>query len=142
MKNAVLILLLLLLPWQSVIAAERNLTHALGSGHGMAVVLHHMAERAGNVLHHHDNDGGGEGASDDAIHVDQSQKSVQYLADFEHGNSVCLLHLAAFNVSTILLLDRRVVLWPSETFSNRTTSPLLRPPRVRLNAGFLPPACS
>jgi hypothetical protein len=125
MKNAVLILLLILLPWQSVVAAERNLTHVLGAGHGMEFVVHHMAEHASHVLHHHDD------ADDDGdeVHVDKSQKSVQHLADFEHANNACPMLPAAFDVPDSLPTDREMPLWRSNSFSDRTTSPLLRPPR-------------
>jgi len=125
MKNAVLILLLILLPWQSVVAAERNLKHVLGAGHGMAFVVHHMAEHSGLVLHHHDDDGDGDGK----VHVDKSQKSVQHLADFELGNNTYPILPSAFDAPDLLFIDREISLWRSDTFSNRTTSPLLRPPR-------------
>ena len=126
MKNAVLIFLMILLPWQSVIAAEHDLTHVPGGGRSLAVVVQHIAEHAGQVLHHLDNDKAGA----DVIHVDRSKKSLKHLADHEHGSSACLLLPAAAGAPHAPIGDRTVRLRRAEPFSNRTISPLLRPPRL------------
>lgn len=127
MKKALLILLMLVLPLQAFAAVERNLVHVLGSGkgHGPEFVLKHMAEHADHVPHHHHDD---DDANDGAPHVDNSQKSMQHLADYEQGCSMNIL----FPALTAAVLPDAVyvapILWP-DVFSNRTTTPLLRPPR-------------
>ena len=128
MKKALLIFLLLLLPWQAIAATERNLAHVLGSGsgHGPEFVIKHIAEHAGHVLHHHDDDSD---ADDGNTHVDNSQKSVQHLADYERSCSMNIL-LPALNELSVAAVTRfPPAFWP-DTFSNRTIIPLLRPPRL------------
>ncbi|ABR91920.1 Uncharacterized conserved protein [Janthinobacterium sp. Marseille] len=126
MKKVTLILLILVLPLQAFAAMERNLTHIL-SGSGMEFVLKHITEHANLVMHHHDGDG--LIVDDDATHADHSQKSVQHLADYEHGYSMNIL-LPAFNQLGLVAIERIAPsFWP-EVFSDRTTSPLLRPPRL------------
>ena len=126
MKNAILVLLLLLLPWQSIIAAERNLTHILGSSHGPEFMAKHMAEHADRVLHHHDDD---DDTDNSSTHVDKSQKSFQHLADFEQGGSMCIL-LPASTAPSFAALQRIAHVLRPDAFTNRTTPPLLRPPRA------------
>lgn len=116
---------MLVLPLQAFAAMERNLTHLLG-GPGMEYVLEHVAKHASLVMHHHDDDGAI--AENGAAHVDDSQKSVQHLADYEHGYNMNIL-LPAFHQPGLLAVQRIAPsCWP-EVFSDRTTSPLLRPPR-------------
>ncbi len=127
MKQTLLILLMLILPLQTFAAAERNFAHVLGSGkgHGAEFVIKHMAEHADHVAHHHDDD---HDADDGTTHVDNSQKSVQHLADYEHGCSMNILLPAL----TAAVLPDAVYVAPilrPDVFSNRTTTPLLRPPR-------------
>lgn len=127
MKKTVLILLILVLPLQAFAAMERNLVHILGgSGPGLEFVLKHITKHAGLVMHHHDDDGAI--ADDGTTHVDSSSKSVQHLADYEHGGSLNIL-LPTINQPGLLAVERIApFLWP-DIFSDRTTSPLLRPPR-------------
>ncbi|MBV6323761.1 hypothetical protein [Duganella violaceipulchra] len=128
MKNALLILLMLVLPLQAIAAAERNLTHVLGSGsgQGLAFIAQHMAEHAEHVLHHHDDD---DDADDGGIHVDSSHKSIQHLADYEQGCGMNIL-LSAFDEPCLPVTPRVVPIFRSDGFSDRTTIPLLRPPRA------------
>jgi len=126
MKKALLILLTLLLPWQSLIAAERNFEHLMmrTTGQGMEVVVQHMTDHVANIPHHHDDDD-----ADGDAHVDDSSKSFQHLADYEHGNGLNLLWPQSLEVP--LALDIRVPpVMSSATHSDRTTLPLLRPPRM------------
>ena len=129
MKKALLILLMMLLPWQAYAAMERNLVHVLGDGqpHAMAFVAKHMAEHAAHVLHHHDDDGDDGDAP--SLHQDDSQKSVQHLADFDHG---CGLHILmpAYGALPMALAERSAPPVFHDTYSDRTTLPLLRPPRL------------
>lgn len=129
MKRMLLILMMLVLPWQAIAAAERNLTHVLGSGnnHGPEFVIKHMAEHADHVLHHHDDDG--EDADDGATHIDNSQKSFQHLADFEQGCSMNILPPALYQPG-MPVADRVAPVFRPDAYSNRTTIPLLRPPRA------------
>ena len=126
MKKALLIFLMLVLPWQSLAAMERALAHmGGGSGHGAQFVAKHMAEHAGHVLHHHDDDDDGD---DGATHADDSQKSVQHLVDFDQAGSMNLL-LLSFNAPdsvAVTRVDRAV--W-RDPFRTRSVLPLLRPPR-------------
>ncbi|EEF24391.1 conserved hypothetical protein [Ricinus communis] len=128
MKKVLLLILLIVFPWQAIVAAERNLTHIMSGGNGsdFRQVAEHMAEHDARVLHHHDNDddeGGG-------THVDKSEKSVKHLNDYEH---ICNLH--ALLTSALVLSDEPAPqLAPAlrpESYSNRTTIPPLRPPRAR-----------
>lgn len=134
MKKALLILLMMLLPWQAYAAMERNLVHVLGDGqaHGLEFVAKHMAEHAAHVLHHHDvhpdDDGDGDDADAPSLHQDDSEKSVQHLADYDHG---CGLHILmpAYSALPMALAERSAPPIFHDTYSDRTTLPLLRPPR-------------
>jgi hypothetical protein len=125
MKKLLLILLMLAIPWQAIAAAERNLTHVLGSGNakGMEFVIKHIAEHADHVLHHHDDD------DDSGTHVDDSKKSLQHLADFEHGSHMNIV-LPAINWLGVPAVVRVAPAFRHDVFSDRTTIPLLRPPRA------------
>lgn len=128
MKKVFLILMMLVLPWQAIAATERNLTHVLGSGsgHGPEFVIKHIAEHADHVLHHHDDD---DDADDGTTHIDNSQKSFQHLADHEQGCSMNIL-LPALHEPGLPAVERIAPAFRPDVFSNRTTIPLLRPPRA------------
>jgi len=130
MKKALLILLVMLLPWQAIAAAERNLVHVMSSGsaHGLEFVAKHMAEHDAHVLHHHDDDENDDGVNSSS-HEDNSQKSAQHLADYEHG---CTLHILipACNKLPLAETPSTPPRFAIDTLSNRTTIPLLRPPRT------------
>lgn len=128
MKKILLILLMLAIPWQAIAAAERNLTHLLGSGSGTGLefVGKHIAEHAEHIAHHHDND---DDAGDSGTHVDDSPKSLQHLADFEQGCNMNILlpYISEPGLPAIVIA---APIFRSDGFSDRTTSPLLRPPRA------------
>lgn len=124
---------MLAIPWQAIASAERNLTHLLGSGSGarLEFVGKHIAEHAEHIAHHHDDDGDGDGdddADESGTHVDNSQKSLQHLADFEQGCNVNIL-LPALSEPGLPAIVNAIPIFQSDGFSDRTTSPLLRPPR-------------
>lgn len=126
MKKALLIFLMLVLPWQSLAAMERALAHmGAGSGHGAQFVAKHMAEHAGHVLHHHDDD---DDDDDSATHVDDSQKSVQHLADYEQAGSMNLLLLSLNAPGSVAIPRFHPAVW-RDPFRTRSVLPLLRPPR-------------
>ncbi len=131
MKKAFLIFLMLVLPWQSLAAMERNFAHmGSGSGHGAQFVAEHMAEHAGHILHHHDDDGDDdddEGAG--TTHVDDSQKSVQHLADYEQAGSINIL-LPSLNAPGSVAITRFPPAFWRDPFRTRSVLPLLRPPRL------------
>lgn len=128
MKKAILIFLMLVIPWQAFASMERNLAHVLGKGskQGSEFVNKHLAEHDAHVMHHHDDDGGADGGN---THVDNSDKSTQHLADYEQSGSVNIL-LPAFSASSPAVVTRfPPAVWP-DTFLTRTITPLLRPPRL------------
>ena len=124
MKQALLIILLIVFPWQAIAAAERNLAHVM-SGGDLYTMGRHMAEHEAHVLHHHDDDDGG-----GAPHIDKSDKSVQHLNDYEHGGGLHVLLPAPPALSAIALPRFAPVPRP-ENYSDRTTLPPLPPPRAR-----------
>jgi hypothetical protein len=130
MKKALLIILLFVLPWQAIAAAERNLTHVMSSrtGGDFEYMSKHMAEHDAHVLHHHDHDDDDD--DDGEAHVDKSEKSVQHLNDYEHGSSLHVLLPASPVLSVIAVPQFAPVSWP-ERYSDRTTLPPLPPPRAR-----------
>lgn len=132
MKKALLIILLIVFPWQAIAAAERSLVHVMSSGTGgdLRYMSKHMAEHEARVLHHHDDDDDGDGDGDGDVHVDKSEKSVQHLNDYEHG---CGLHvlLPAPPVLSAIALPQFAPISRPENHSDRTTLPPLPPPRVR-----------
>ncbi len=129
MKKAILTLLLMVLPWQAIAAAERNFTHVLGSGksQNLQFILKHMAEHADHILHHHDDDA--DEGDDSNTHVDDSLKSIQHLADYDQAGSLNVLLFIPELPDGTLLSPIPSVIW-SDTYSNHTTMPLLRPPRA------------
>jgi hypothetical protein len=126
MKKALLIILLIVFPWQAIAAAERNLVHVMSGGTGGDVhyMSRHMAEHEAHVLHHHDDDDDGD------AHVDKSEKSVQHLNDYEHGGGLHVL-LPLPPVVSPLALPQSAPASRPENYSDRTTLPPLPPPRVR-----------
>ena len=131
MKKTLLILLLLILPLQALAEVKRNLTHVLGtgSGHGMEFLIKHIADHAHRIAHHHDGGGSDADANESNTHVDNSQKSFQHLADYEQGGNANLL-LPSISDPAAPILARTVPAFSPGTFANRTTIPLLRPPRA------------
>lgn len=123
-----MIFLLMVLPWQAIAAAERNFTHILGNGksHDPEFVIKHIAEHANHVLHHHDDDAD---EDDDDTHVDDSLKSVQHLADYDQAGSLNVLFFVPRQPDGAFVSPTPSVTW-SDSFSDRTTIPLLRPPRT------------
>jgi len=121
-------MLLFLLPWQAIAAAERSFTHVMSSraGGDLESVIKHMAEHDAHVLHHHDDD------DDDGgdVHLDNSEKSIHHLNDYDQGCGLHVLLPAAAPLSVIVQPSLAPDSWP-HTFSNRTTLPPLPPPRVR-----------
>ena len=131
MKKALLIFLMLLFPWQAIAATDKSLAHVLGSvGYDMVFVAQHMGKHAGLVMHHHDDsdNDGDDDASADGLHQDDSQQSVQHLFDYDHGYSFNILFPVGGHLP-IASLPRIAPAFIAGTFTDRTTIPLLRPPR-------------
>ena len=134
MKKTFLIFLMLVLPWQAIAAMERNFDHLSGGGgmHGSKALIKHMVEHAEHVLHHHDEDGDGDDGGTDAnggTHVDNSQKSVHHLADYDQAGSMHLL-LPALGVPFSATITRFPPAFWRDPFRTRSVVPLLRPPRL------------
>jgi hypothetical protein len=132
MKKMLLILMMLLLPWQAYSAAERNLTHVLGgAGHGPEAVTQHIVEHANHFLHHHDDhdDDDEDDAGVSSTHVDDSQKSFQHLVDFEQGCSMNIISSVAHKPGMPAAMGVAPSVKP-DGYSNRTTIPPLPPPRA------------
>lgn len=136
MKKALLIFLMLVLPWQSLAAMERTLAHITGgSGHGANFVAKHLAEHAEHVLHHHDDNADDANDADDAnnavssTHADNSAKSVQHLADHEHAGSLHIL-LPNLSLPGLIAIERIAPDFWRDPFRTRSILPLLRPPRL------------
>jgi hypothetical protein len=129
MKKALLIILLIVFPWQAIAAAERNLAHVMSSHSGgdFHYVGKHMAEHDAHVLHHHDDD---DGDDDGDMHVDKSEKSIQHLNDYEHGGGLHVL-LPAPPVLSAMAAPRLAPVPRPERYSDRSTLPPLPPPRAR-----------
>lgn len=131
MKQALLIILLIVFPWQAIAAAERNLVHVMSgaSGGDLHAMSRHIAEHEAHVLHyHHDDHDDDDG--DGGVHVDQSDKSVHHLNDYEQGSGLHVLLPVPPVVSAIALPRSAPASWP-EHYSDRTTLPPLPPPRAR-----------
>lgn len=125
MKNVLLVLLMLLLPWQAITAAERVYLHVTSSsGQGEAAFIKHFTEHNEQILHHHDDDEG-----DGVSHQDDTAKSWRHLADIDHGFSINLLLPAAPMVATLPDVRVAPVIRP-EFFEDRTPLPPRRPPRT------------
>ncbi|MEX5745941.1 hypothetical protein [Massilia sp. X63] len=123
MKNKLLILLLFLLPWQAITAAERNYAHVIGGGQGTVYFIQHYTEHVDQVLHHHDDDDDNGGS-----HQDDTGKSLRHLADIDHGFSINVLLPAPPAIAWLPQVRVAPVLRP-DSFFTRTTLPPLRPPR-------------
>ena len=129
MKNFLLIILMVLLPMQAIAAAERNFTHVLGStGQAPELVVSHLSAHADRVMHHHD-DHDSDNAGDTSTHIDDSPESYEHISDFEF---TCGVHffLPPASISNLPAIDRIAPASRYDVFSDRTTLPLLRPPRA------------
>lgn len=122
MKNALLIFLMLVLPWQAIAAMESNFAHLLDSA--KVIVIKHIVDDANHALYHHDG-----GANGDGSHGDNSQKSAQNLADYDHHCNMTVLLTASNKPGVALASGIPPAVWP-DIFANRTIIPLLRPPRT------------
>ncbi|QYG02788.1 hypothetical protein [Massilia sp. NP310] len=124
MKNTFLILLMFLLPWQTISAAERNFEHMIGSGQSTVYFVQHFTEHVDQILHHHNDDDDSGGS-----HQDDTKKSLQHLADVDHGFSINVL-LPASPAVAVPIEARIAPSMRPDTFYNRTTLPPIRPPRA------------
>jgi len=122
MKNALLILFMLLLPWQTITAAERNFMHVTDSQQSEANFVKHFTEHVDMVMHHHDDDDG-------VAHDDDTQKSARHLADFDQGLCFNVLFPAPHAVPMLPVVRIAPVIRP-DSFADRTTLPPRRPPRA------------
>jgi hypothetical protein len=131
MKKALLLILMFVLPWQTIAAAERHLTHVMSSSGagGFEYVGKHLAEHESHVLHHHEDDGGND--DDGATHVDKSDKSLQHLNDYEHGCGPNLPPPGAPLALALVLAPRLAPIPRLASYSDRSTLPPLPPPRAR-----------
>jgi len=125
MKNALLVLLMLLLPWQAITAAERNFVHVMNGKQSEASFVKHFSEHVEMIMHHHDDDDD----DGDASHNDDTQKSARHLADFDHGLSLNVLLPAPHMVAMLPAVRIAPAIW-SGTFDDHTTLPPRRPPRA------------
>ncbi|MES2743248.1 MAG: hypothetical protein V4754_20175 [Pseudomonadota bacterium] len=132
MRNVLLILMLLLLPWQAATAAQRNFVHLLGGAStDVTLVGKHIAEHEAHIFHHHDHEHDDGDDEEDAppsgMHEDDSDASTQHLSDYEHGGSLHLLLQAAPPLPMSVVADVPPV-FIGIAYMNRTALPLLRPP--------------
>ncbi len=126
MKNALLILLMLLLPWQTITAAQRNFAHVMDSQQSTASFIKHFSEHVKLVMHHHDSE---DDHGSSAAHEDDSEQSARHLVDFDHGFSVNVLFSFGPAVAA-LPADRIAPVIRPDSFDNHTIRPLRRPPRT------------
>lgn len=130
MKNFLLIILMAILPMQAIAAADRNFTHVLGgAGQPPELVVIHLSAHVERVLHHHDDHADSDKAGEIATHVDNSEESYNHIFDFDLSCGMNFL-LPAVSVSSLPAIDRVSPTLRSDAFSDRTTIPLLRPPRA------------
>lgn len=126
MKNALLVLLMMLLPWQAITAAERNFDHVVDSQQGEAAFIKHYTEHVELIMHHHD----GDGEEDSGVpHDDDSQQSARHLADFDHSCSFNVLFPAPLAVAAFPAVRIAPAICPV-SLDDRTTAPPRRPPRA------------
>ena len=129
MRNFLLIILMAILPMQAIAAGDRNLTHVLGgAGQPPEFVVIHLSAHAERVLHHHDDDDSDK-AGEIATHVDNSEESYKHISDFDLSCGMSYL-LPAVSISSLPPIDRISPTSRADEFSDRTTIPLLRPPRA------------
>ena len=126
MKNALLVLLMMLLPWQAITAAERNFVHVVDSQQSEASFIKHYTEHVELIMHHHDGDGDEDSGTP---HDDDSQQSARHLADFDHGCSFNVLFPAPHAVAVLPAVRIAPAIRPV-SFDDRTTVPPRRPPRA------------
>lgn len=125
MKNALLVLLMLLLPWQAITAAERSFVHIMNGKQSEISFVKHFSEHVELIMHHHDDDDD----DGDASHNDDTQKSARHLADFDHGLSLNVLFPALHTVAMLPVVRIAPAIW-SGIFDDHTTLPPRRPPRA------------
>ncbi len=127
MKNALLVLFMLLLPWQAITAAERNFVHIMNGKQSEVSFVKHFSEHVEMIMHHHDDD-----ADDDdgeVSHNDGTQISARHLADFDHALSLNVLFPALHSIAMLPIVRIAPTVW-SGTFDDHTTLPPRRPPRA------------
>lgn len=132
MKNFLLIILMLILPLQAIAAVERNFTHGLSGAGGKSpeFMLRHLSAHVDRVMHHHDDHVSEANiAGEVATHVDNSQESYKHIADFELSCGMNFL-LPAVKITSLPAIDRIAPALRPDAFADRTTIPLLRPPRA------------
>lgn len=118
MKRFFLIFLALILPLQTIVAAERGF-YAL-EGQSEKVVVQHLLEHADHVSHHHD---------DGEIHEDDSLASAQHMLDCDQGGSLGFIVPGQSPLALFVPASTRPAL-AKDVFPSRTTSPPLRPPHA------------
>lgn len=123
MKKALLILFMLLLPWQVITAAERNFVHVTSSQQGQTYFAKHFSEHVELVMHHHDDD------DDGPSHDDDSKQSSRHLVDSNQAFSFNALFPVPQSVAVLPIL-RFAPAVRLEPFHDRTTLPPRRPPRA------------
>lgn len=129
MKNFLIVILMVLIPMQAIAAAERNFTHVLGSaGQTAESVVNHIVAHAERVMHHHDDHDNVEAGEVDP-HLDNSAESSKHIADFELSCGMTFF-LPAVSDSSLPAIARIAPSWRYDAFSDRSTTPLLRPPRA------------
>lgn len=126
MKKALLIFLLVALPWQALASAERAFAHffANGSQDSHAFALQHFIKHSSHVLHHHD-----DGDERGTFHEDGSAKSVKHIFDYDQAGK----SLAAVQTLTTLRASRFAETRPVcalHAMSDCPSRPLFRPPRT------------
>jgi len=102
-----------------------------GAGQSVEFVVSHLSAHADRVMHHHDDhdDSNSDVAGESATHVDDSQESYKHISDIDLSCGISFL-LPAISLSSLPAIDRIAPALRPDTFSDRTTLPLLRPPRA------------
>jgi len=117
-KKALLILLAVLLPLQTIAAAERAFAHAIEGRAKDGFQLSHLVEHAEHIQHHHDDDGD--------EHGDDSAASAQHMLDHDHAFGTGFMVPAS-----VQMPEFPAHLKPTsftDVLTSRTTEPPLRPP--------------
>ncbi|WP_374360265.1 hypothetical protein [Pseudoduganella danionis] len=127
MKKALLILMMVLLPWQAAMASQRNLTHLL-SGASTASLQAHLAEHEAYIPHHHHDHDDDDDDDQTVPHQDGSAKSFQHLHDFDQGGTLNLLWHTQLTLAHTEAATSTPAL-PTDGYVSRNTHPPLRPPR-------------
>ena len=137
MKKVFLIFLLLVLPLQTLAAAERAFVHALGNGgnggngaHGF--VLKHFVEHSNHILHHHDHDDQDDDDDDDdrsTVHEDNSSGSIKHILDVDQSSSFNAMVPAIMALPVFRIIAVRPEC-PVHVLSDCPRRSLFRPPRT------------